>query len=538
MSLRKFNYKLWISWLTIVFLYVAIRINIIDIPLDRDEGIFGYIGQAILDQGLPYHDAFEHKPPIAFYINALALLFVPPTASGIHVFLHVYNFLTLVSLFFLAKIYFRSTHVGLWTALSYAIFSSSPAIQGFTASTEMFMLLPITLSLLFAVLAVRKENLFFALLSGIAGALACWTKQTAVFSVFFAVAYLVAARIFSGREQQNKRLATLVKSLLAWFGGGVSISLFIVAYFTLKGLFDEFIYWGFKHSLLYGQVVDLVDILPRVYFQIKYILKGDFVLVGVGILFGFWSLLREKNDGYFILGFLALSFAGTIPGFAYSHYYAQLAPAVAVGAGVGVSRLVEAVPSVAGRLVVTIFSLVLIVSVPLMAHSGYYLTRSPDEISRSIFSNNPFPESRIVAEFIAQRTEPDDQVFIFGSEAQILFYAQRKSVTSYVLIYPLMSTAYPRHKEFQESTWEDIENNPPKYILVVDLPSSLLWDGKADMSIFHKTLELVNKDYSLEAVMMIGGTKGKLLNASEYENVLDSDRIKANPRIHIYRKKS
>ena len=95
----------WFVWIAICLVYILIRINTVSIPLDRDEGIFGYAGQVILNNGLPYRDVFDHKPPVAFYLNALALLFVPPTSTGIHTYLHVYNFFTLIVLFFLAKIY-------------------------------------------------------------------------------------------------------------------------------------------------------------------------------------------------------------------------------------------------------------------------------------------------------------------------------------------------------------------------------------------------------------------------------------------------
>ncbi len=155
----------WFVLTIIAIIYAVIRLNIINIPLDRDEGGFGYIGQVILDGGMPYKHAFDHKPPLVFYINALALLFVPPSAAGIHIFLHIYNFLTLAFLYFLVRIYFKSSSVGFWTALVYALFSASPSLQGFTATTEMFMLLPIVLSLLFAVLAVRKQNVLIFLIT-------------------------------------------------------------------------------------------------------------------------------------------------------------------------------------------------------------------------------------------------------------------------------------------------------------------------------------------------------------------------------------
>ena len=39
----------------------------------RDYGIFSYIGQQIVLGKLPYKDAWDHKPPAIFYIDALGL---------------------------------------------------------------------------------------------------------------------------------------------------------------------------------------------------------------------------------------------------------------------------------------------------------------------------------------------------------------------------------------------------------------------------------------------------------------------------------
>ncbi len=223
-SLATPNY--WFVWIAICLVYILIRLNTVSIPLDRDEGIFGYAGQVILNNGLPYRDVFDQKPPVAFYLNALALLFVPPTSTGIHTFLHLYNFLTLIVLFFLAKAYTESYTIGLWVAFSYAVFSSSPAIQGFTASTEMFLLLPISMSLLFAVLAVQRRSILFSSASGICGALAFFTKQTAAFILVFVCLYVLASLISCVlRKNMSKR--TSVAILLGWGAGFILVVLLI-----------------------------------------------------------------------------------------------------------------------------------------------------------------------------------------------------------------------------------------------------------------------------------------------------------------------
>src|SRR4051812_12012355 len=105
---RALNLK-WPAWLcfaAIVVVYIAFRFHSLPIPLDRDEGMFGYAGQRILEGGKLYVDAVDHKPPGVFYLYALALSFFPPTAMGIHLFLAIYNFLTLVAVALLLRIRF------------------------------------------------------------------------------------------------------------------------------------------------------------------------------------------------------------------------------------------------------------------------------------------------------------------------------------------------------------------------------------------------------------------------------------------------
>ena len=523
----------WLVWAVIIILYIVIRINIINIPLDRDEGIFGYTGQTILNNGLPYRDVFDHKPPVVFYLNALALLLVPPTSTGIHIFLHTYNFLTLIALFFVARSYTQSNTTGLWVAFLYAIFSSSPVIQGFTASTEMFLLLPMTLSLLFAILAVSKDKIYFSMLSGICGALTVFTKQTGALIILFIICYLLLAQISVNADRDTYIKA--IKSLAMWGAGFLLISLLIPGYFYFQGNFDEFIYWNFTHSYIYSKNSHVIDVFPRIHQVIVKIITDNLLIISVGLCVSIVDILRKNAKGYFALGFLFFSLMATVPGAAYSHYFAQIAPAIAIIGGFGISSLIDPLQYTKKRIPILLLCALGIIIVPVWVHSCYYINNSPDQISRGYFGNNPFPESVDLAKFIMRRTNKDDSVFIFGSEAQILLLSQRKSATSYALIYPLMSI-FPRYKEFQRKAWEEIASLNPKYIIIVNIPTSLLWDGKADLWILSKTKQLIDENYNLEAVMTIKKPKGELILASETKNFQEIFR-KQNFPIYVFRRK-
>jgi len=226
----------------------------------------------------------------------------------------------------------------------------------------------------------------------------------------------------------------------------------------------------------------------------------------------------------------------TVPGTVYNHYFAQIAPAVSMAGGWAVALCLSMIPDRMLRRSAALLTAATIVAVPIWAHSGYYFRKSPIEFSRSFFGGNPFPESEDLAAFLAAGTSKEDTIFIVGSEAQIFVLSQRQSSSSFALIYPLMSE-YPRYQEFQRKAWEEVKSRRPKYIIIVRIPVSLLWDGKADLWIVRKTKQLTDKAYLLEAVMTIAKPKGDLHVFSENEQALRESAHNHFP-ILIYRRTS
>ena len=173
---------------------------------------------------------------------------------------------------------------------------------------------------------------------------------------------------------------------------------------------------------------------------------------------------------------------------------------------------------------------------PVLVHSGYYFKKTGSEFSRDFFQQNLFPESADLAKFLTENTSKEESVFIFGSEAQILFLAQRKSATSFALIYPLMSNP-PKYKEFKKRAVAEVNRNLPKYVIVVDLHTSHLWDHKADLTILGELRKMVAENYYIEAVMKIENTKGELYLASEIDNFIGLVKRSKFPII-IFKRKS
>ncbi len=127
----------WILAVIVFGLVIAIRIRLLGIPLERDEGEYAYAGQLILQGIPPYKLAYNMKFPGTYAAYAVIMSIFGQTITGIHLGLLLVNAATIVLIFFLGRQLVNST-VGLAAAMSYAVLSVSPSVLGFAGSRDKF----------------------------------------------------------------------------------------------------------------------------------------------------------------------------------------------------------------------------------------------------------------------------------------------------------------------------------------------------------------------------------------------------------------
>ncbi len=488
-----------VAWAAILILYLALRIPLLDVPLDRDEGLFGWIGQSILRGDLPYRDVFEHKPPGVFAIYAAALLVVSPTAAGVHFALLLWNLATLLVTASVARaLAGRSAGslAALLAAFAYAVVSTSHGAQGFTASVEMLLLLPMMLSVRCGLAAVAsttaRARLGALLAAGACAAATCWIKQSAFVPLLVVPALLLARGADGGSRQRVVDLAWLLV-------GGVAMSVVVVAFGAYAGGFDEFWYWSFTHSAIYAEwswdtaganfATRLLKALGRV--------AADFCVPVLFAVLGACALRGRKGSGLAIL-FLVLSLAGSVhSAFLYAHYFAQMFPALAVSGAIGMAWLIQ---RVGWRLLWAPIAL-LVLAVPAGGNPAYWFAPDPIAVSHKIVGQQAFEAAPTVALAVREATGADDSLLIYGSEPQVLFLAERRSSNPYGMAYPLTGP-YPRQREFQERVWKRVEADPPVFVLLPTLPSSLLRREDTDPFLEEHLQELLARRYRPAAMVV------------------------------------
>jgi hypothetical protein len=258
--------KQCLVFLAVIIIYIVLHSNLIGIPLNRDEGGFAYLGQLISHGGKLYVDGCDLKPPGIFFVYSFLSFLVPFTPEGLHWGLTIYNLGTLVSLVCIAAI-ICGRFCALWTALIYSVISTSPSVYGFSGSAEMYMLLPITLGFLCAILAIDRKNPALSFLSGVLVCIAFWIKPSAIVFLIFLFFYILVEPDRNSNNAHSGSLRQVILKIrfakrLIWFVLGAStVSAVVCVYFVWMNTWQEFVYWSFQHPYEYSAEVFRLDFI-------------------------------------------------------------------------------------------------------------------------------------------------------------------------------------------------------------------------------------------------------------------------------------
>jgi hypothetical protein len=465
------------------------------IPLERDEGEYAYIGQLMLQGIPPYLLAYNMKLPGIYAIYTLIMAIFGQTITGIHLGLLFFNTAAIVLLFLLVRRLFDDI-TSVIAAFVYAMLSLSPTVFGTSAHATQFIVPFMLASTLLLIKALDSDKYWMVFASGLLYGLTFIIKQHAIFYIFFAVFYFIAYGLLK-IHTERKRLVLGASILLA-----ASVIPFLISCIMLytAGVFSQFWFWTFTYAHQYVSIVPLSEGLHIFMIQsYKVIRPWEWVWVtaGLGLTGIFWDE-KAKSNWIFLTGFSLFSFLTIVPGFYFrKHYFVTLLPVIALLAGVAISAMIRLLSARKMPSFVKVLPIIFIVTAlifPTYELRNFFFKISPVEACRMMYDGNPFPESIEIAEYIQNHSVKDDKIAILGSEPQICFYANRKSATGYIYVYGLME---PQDYaiNMQKDMIQEIETTRPKYAVLVDIPYSWLPDKNSNMLIINWALTYLKKNY-------------------------------------------
>jgi hypothetical protein len=478
------KYWPWIGVAIIIVSVAAIRIRLLQIPLERDEGEFAYMGQLMLQGIPPYLLAYNMKLPGIYAAYALVMAIFGQTIAGVHLGLMVVNAIAVVLLFLLTRRLFDDI-AAVVAAASYALLSLSPSVLGTSAHATQFIV-PLALGgtiLLLRALDSGKYHLLFV--SGLSYGLAFTVKQHAVFFIAFAVLYFIWTLL----RTHPIDLTRLVRGTgLLVLASGIPFVVSCALLYTL-GVFSKFWFWTFTYGSQYVSELSLSDAVRNFMILAPRAIKPwewVWTIAGIGLTAIFWNR-AARSKWPFLTGMALFSFLTICPGFYFrSHYFVTLLPTVALLAGVATSAMMQFLSERRLLSVVKILpGLVMTASLlgPIILLSDFFFRATPVQACRMIYGVNPFPESVEIAEYIKNHSTKDDKIAVIGSEPQICFYANRKCASGYIYVYGLME---PQNYAYNMQTEmiREIEEARPKYAVIVDVPPSWLRRPDSNTTIF------------------------------------------------------
>lgn len=397
-------------------------------PFERDEGVYATVAQGLLHGDLPYRDYLDHKPPLIYVWYAVSFLIFGEGILAPRLMASCVWALTTLIVYKQAGLLFTRS-VALLASLIFALSSSLVLLQA-NANTEAFMLLPLTFSLFALTKGLRTHDHGWLLVAGVAGALATLTKQVAALSLLFG---MVLVLTYATRE---RGLASALKDLGLFAAGFISVTGLALVPFILTNSLDDFYYANWTYNRLYAAEVSLSARFDAEAGGLRFlwIVAGPLLLLAI---LGLLKALEQRTPGRILLGlWLVAGYGGILAsGRAFPHYYVSLLPVLALLAGIGVSALSPALtrPRLSTKVFVSLLAFSLALSVGVNGH--VYVQPSPEAKHSLRFSAvNPEPQnkSRELASYIAATTSPHDQIYNYGRETQLYFYADRRPASRFI----------------------------------------------------------------------------------------------------------
>jgi hypothetical protein len=482
---------------------VYVRIRLLPVPLERDEGEFAYMGQLLLKGIPPYIHAYTMKLPGVSAVYALFMFLFGQTPSGIHIGLLVVNATCIWLVYILAR-RLLDREAAIISCAGYAVLSLSQTVFGvFAHATHFVVMFALAGFIVLLRYLDRGRGASLIFLSGLCFGLACTMKQHAVLLAAFAFLFL----IWRGRVNLRSGKTPFMAGCLLYLLGTVIPYAVIVIWMVWAGTFPRFWFWTVQYAREYASGAPFADGMMNLLGFLS-TLKAEFPLWLFAVA-GFAFLCarqREKIDRLFLFGFLLFSFLSVCPGFYFrEHYFVMLLPAVALLIGfssVSASRFLSSRPSGKYLRYAPLLLLTAAIGYGLYQEREYLFTLTPREVSSATFGSNPFPETLEIARYIKDHTSGNDRIAVFGSEPEIYFYADRLSATGHIYMYGLMENQ-PHAERMQVDMIREIEAARPKYVVMANVQASWLIRPSSPRILMNWERNYVQEQYDLVGVVDI-----------------------------------
>jgi len=453
------NLSYWLLFLTVI-ITVLIRFHFLEIPFERDEGSYAYLGQQVLNGKVPYVDFFERKFPVIFYAYAAIVALFGYSLTGVHLGFLVINVISIIVVFLIVKKLFNPLTA--WIAASaFTLYSMSPYASGFTAQSEHLVIFFLLLGIWAMVHACDNGKAWLYIASGVTMSLGLLVKQNGIFFIVFSVIALITWLV-----KQRLSTSQIFKYIIFYAIGGVFPLALVAFVLWLQGAFEEMIYWTIYSSADYISGSGLDKAFANITYMLKRISQTHLLIWATSLmgLISFWFLRKPLHIKILLTLFVLLSFVSVAPGFRFfGHYWLFIYPAMAL-----LSAMLFYALSIIIRKskIPLLMAFLLIFAMNIFQNADYYFTDDVNQPVKNTYGSDLFPATKKLSDYLNQQMQKRDQLLVLGFEPQIYVYTHKEAPVRFHFMKLLTKIENKQlYEEYKNAMLEKLNVNPPDYIV-------------------------------------------------------------------------
>ena len=502
----------YIIFLLLIVVICFTRIRYLDVPLERDEGEYAYAGQMILKGYTPYGEVYNMKFPGTYLMYAITMFFFGQNVIGIHLGLLLVNLITAMFIYRIADNLFDRLS-GFIAATTFIVLSSGPEVYGMFANAEHFVLLYAIPGIWFLLKGLKEKRNILFFLAGILLGLSVLMKQHGVLFAMFGGLYLlwVLWKLKVSFSEMLKKSGWYIIGLFFPF-------ILMTTWLASRGVLERFWWLTFEYAQSYVSLQSWSESWHDFKVHIFRTCHRSIVIWLMAFAGLAASIIFQKKSAFFILFFITSFIAVSIGFYFRPHYWILLLPLIAL-LFTFTLYLIRGLNFNYRRYYLATIIFLVSTSSFLYFHKGYYFHYTSKEMNVDVHGYSNFLETQKVGEYIRRNTNEGDQIAIIGHEPEILFYAQRKSATGYLYMYPLLED-HPYADRMINEFIQEIELGKPKYLIAsTDIYT---WNGRQESidRLQKWYYQFQREHYDVELVMK---TNWKTLQVERFANVNTSD---------------
>lgn len=439
----------------------------------RDYGIFSYIGQQILLGKLPYQDAWDHKPPAIFYINALGLWL----GRGFRWGIWFIEFLSLTLAIWLSYRLLRKIWGVIPAIFGVAIWLTGLAItlEGGNRVEEFPLPFHFLAIILFLQLSDEQPKTVGGFILGLAFSISfLFRANNAMVELAVMLTLLL---IWSSK----KRIRTILLQLMS-MALGVLLPISLTAiYFWSQGIFTDMFDASITYNLLYSETKMGVSLTGIAGLE-KLGAIAWIGWIGYGLLLVLiFNCLRTQSRPKAIFLLLLIGWpimlAITDPaGRNYAHYFINWLPFIALLSGLIFYTIqgyfLKAKPLSLPESSFLGVALIIVILIFLTSDLGYQNWQS----FSNVLNRTSIERNSAAAVYARKNTNPGDTVLFWGGFPGENFMAQRAAPSAHITYPLLLDGDLP--KKFSEQFLDEFISSRPVLIVDMDYARALSLDAK------------------------------------------------------------